>query len=146
MKHLTVFIFIFIFCLTQFLFASDKNRLEKVNWAAFSKNLVNGLTFENDGVRQAVLQHIITYADYLDVDDGVLDMMRIYRHHRNEKFRQLAVVALTKTHNNWAMGFLKRNIKFEKNPTIRRQIIECLRLHQQQMSNNDKLMAETLAK
>jgi hypothetical protein len=121
--HLSLLI---LLCVSQFTFADTKERLDRVNWKAFSKNLLNGLAMENDGVRQAVMQNIIKYSDRLDVEDGVFKLVNIYRNHPDEKFRQLAVVTLGKIQNKWAMKFLKNNLEIEENPVIRHQITHCL--------------------
>jgi hypothetical protein len=149
MKYLTVLAVLLSLFLSQVAFAGDNSRLDKVNWEAFSANLVEGLTMNNDGVRQAALQHIITYEKRLDVNDAVFDIVRIYRFHKNERFRQLAVVALTKVENDYAAYYLKRSLKFEKNPTIHRQILDYVYRYQQEQlacqdSRVDMLIAAML--
>ncbi len=125
MKRFLASLILLLFGITQFSFAGDKDRLAKVNWDAFSKNLVVAIASENEGLRQSAMQHIITYCDYLDVNDCVFDLVRIYRYHKDQRMRQMAVVTLHKIGNPWSMSFLKRNLKFEDNPTIYRQIVHC---------------------
>jgi hypothetical protein len=144
MKRFTIFLILSLLCFFHFSYASGDARLDKVNWEAFSKNLVKGLTFENDGIRQAIMQHIITYSDRLNVNDGVFDLIRIYRNHKNNKYRQMAVVALGKVQNKWALYFLRRNLKFEKDPTIRRQILHSLYLQKQAQLANIESEIENL--
>jgi hypothetical protein len=90
----------------------------QVNWEAFSKNLVKAIQTPNKGLQQDVLQKIIFYGDKLDVQDAVFDIVRIFRLEKNPQVRRLAMVALYKIGDDWAMYFLKRNKKFEKNKTI----------------------------
>jgi hypothetical protein len=138
MKYLTVLAVLLNLFLSQVAFAGDNSRLDKVNWEAFSANLVEGLTMNNDGVRQAALQHIITYGKRLDVNDAVFDIVRIYRSSKNQRYRQLAVVALTKIESDYAAYYLKRSLKFENNPTIRRQLLDYIfRYQQEQLASQD---------
>lgn len=134
MNRIVVITALVLFSLVQFVTASDSDRFAKTDWDAFSKNLMMALGTDNDGLKQSAMQHIITYRDYLDVDDAVFDMIRIYRYHENEKMRQLAVVAIHCTGNGWAIDFLKRNLKFEDNPTIKRQILECVKKSEESAS------------
>jgi hypothetical protein len=131
MKKLAVISVLLVFCMSQFLFADESTTVEEIDWEAFSKNVIKNLATNNDGVRISALQNIIENGDKLNVDDAVFDIMSMYRNSKNQKVRQLAVVALHKIHNEWAMGFLKRNLKFETNPTIKRQILDCMLQHEQ---------------
>lgn len=146
MKYLTVLTILIALLISQVALAGENSRLDKVNWEAFSKNLVNGLTMENDGIQQTVLKHIITYGDRLDVRDAVFDIIRIYKFNKDQRHRQMAVVALAKINTRFASYFLKRSIKFEANPTIRRQLMDYVYRQQQvelarQDSRVDKLIA-----
>jgi hypothetical protein len=146
MKKLAVLSLVLIFCLSQFVFADETRQLDKVNWEAFSKNIVKGLSIDNDGVKQAALQHIVNYGEYLNVDKAVFDIVNIYRNSKNEKFRQLAVIALHKMHNEWAMNFLQENLRLETNPAIKKQIVSCFYQHQQELlaKNNKKNSTNTV--
>lgn len=131
MKRLLLVLVVFVFTITQFALAGNKDRLASTNWDAFSKNLVMAIASGNDGLQQSAMQQIITYSDYLDVENARFDLVHLYRFHNNERVRQLAVVTLHKIGNKWAMDFLKRNLKFEDNPTIYRQIVDCMYRDQQ---------------
>jgi hypothetical protein len=97
-------------------------------WQKASKNMVHALKNGPDGLKQSVLQNIIRYSDHLQVDEAVFEIMSIYRSHPDERVRQLALVALYKMNNNWALSFLERAIKFERSPKLRKSI--CAILHQ----------------
>jgi hypothetical protein len=146
MKNLIFVLIVTLFCVFQFSYAGSKEQMEKIDWKGFSENLVTGLSIDNDGIRQAAMKHIITYGDYLDVNDGVFDLVKIYRNHKNDKFRQMAVVALGKVQNKWSMYFLKSNLKFEENENIRRQILHAIYLQKrtQMATTNETEMAELL--
>ena len=96
---------------------------QEVDWTAFSKNLVQALQSDNEGLMQSAAQMIIKYGDQLDVNDAVFDVMRIYRNDKNQQVRRLALVTLTNMDSEWAKGFLKREIQFEGDPEIKKQLV-----------------------
>ena len=112
---------------TRVLFAAAfAGESAETDWNAFSKNLVKSLKSENEGIRLSAMQQVITYADKVNVDDAVFDIVKVYRSHEDVKVRQLALTALHKTNNAWAMDFLKRNLEFEKSPVLKTQIYHIL--------------------
>jgi hypothetical protein len=119
MKRLIVLTTILMVSLFSMAWAEEGAQVEKVDWQAFSKNLVKAIATPNEGLQQSAMTKIIRYGDKLDVNDAAFDMFRIFRTHRNPKVRQLALVALHKIQNKRIMYYLKRNRKFEGNETIR---------------------------
>ena len=97
-----------------------KDKADK--WEVFCENLCYCLKMNNEGVRNSALQHIVTYGEYLNMDAAVFDVVRIFRNSKDERVRQLALAALHKMQNGWAMNFLKRSIDYEKSPTIKKQL------------------------
>jgi hypothetical protein len=93
---------------------------QSTDWQRFSVNLVKAFKVPNDGLHQSAMGMIIRYADKLDVDDAVFDIVRIFRSHKDSRVRQLALVTLHKMQNAWAMDFLKRHYKFERDAAIRK--------------------------
>ena len=51
----------------------------EVNWNAFSKNLVQAIKSGHPGLQQSAMQRIVQYADKLDVEDAVWDIVQIFR-------------------------------------------------------------------
>ncbi|KAA3618662.1 MAG: hypothetical protein DWQ05_06790 [Calditrichaeota bacterium] len=96
-------------------------------WKMYSKNLVKCIKEGNPGVRYAALQRIISYSDKLEVNAAVFDIMRIYRTDKNVHARQLALSALHKMKNDWAIGFLKLHINHEKNMVLKKQIFAMIK-------------------
>ncbi|NOY06380.1 MAG: hypothetical protein GXO82_07090 [Chlorobi bacterium] len=90
-----------------------------INWPLISQNICNAIKSDNDGLRQSAMQRIIQYEGLLDVSDMVFDLVSIFRDHDDVRMRQLALIALYKTHDSWAMGFLKRRLAFEDSPKFR---------------------------
>ena len=95
-------------------FATERD----VNWDLVSENLENALQSNNPGLQQSAMRLIIQYADHVDVDDAVFNMMCLYRHSDNSKVRQLALVTLHKIGDDYAMDFVKRNLKYETDEKI----------------------------
>jgi hypothetical protein len=92
----------------------------QVNWKAFSKNLVMALGTTNTGLQLSAMGMIIRYGDNLQVNDAVFDIMRIYRLNKDPQVRILALVALHKIQNDWAMYSLKSNMRFESDERVKR--------------------------
>ena len=111
-----LFTIIFIFSL-NLANAQDK----EVNWEAFSKNLVKALETDNEGLQLSAMGMIVRYADHLDVDDAVFDIIRIYRLHDNHRVRILAMITLHKMQNEWAMYYLRRSMEFETDERVQKQ-------------------------
>ena len=93
---------------------------QKVDWDMFSKNLVKALKTPNTGLQVSAMQKVITYADKLDISDAALELVRLYRNHKDERVRQLALVTINATNNDWAAGIVKRDYNFEKSAKIKR--------------------------
>ena len=104
------------------LVASEAAAIDAATWKAFSANLVHALTMDNDGVRVAAMQYIIRYGDKLDVGEAVFDVMRIYRNHKDDNVRRMAVVALGRMQSDGAIGFLRLSVEYEKSETVRHTI------------------------
>jgi len=121
MRRPTLIILILLIVFTSLTWGEDAVQNTKVNWTAFSRNLVKAIASQNDGLRISALSMIVKYSENLDVDDAVFDIVRIFRNSKDTRIRQLALVTLHKMENNWAMDFLKRNLKFEENETILNQ-------------------------
>ncbi len=106
-----------------FLFRLQAVRAGEVDWEAFSKNVVKALKSDNTGLQQSAMQMVIKYSSQLNVKDAVFDVMRIYRNDKNQQVRRLALVTLTNMDSEWAKGFLKREIQFEGDSEIKKQLI-----------------------
>jgi hypothetical protein len=93
------------------------------DWALFSEALVEAMHTPNQGVRLGALQQIATYGSHLEVDEVLFDIVRIYRDASNQNCRILALMALASLEDPWAMDFLERSARFEKNDRIRRHTV-----------------------
>ncbi|MBT8401625.1 MAG: hypothetical protein KJO98_14200 [Rhodothermia bacterium] len=88
-------------------------------WAEYSDVLGDALHSEVEGLRFAALRLAIQYSDDLTLDRSAIhDMAAMYRSHRNDNVRRMAVVALGSTDDSWAIDYLKRSVPFEKTPRV----------------------------
>ena len=101
----------------------------KVDWEILSENLVNAIQSDNPGLQQSAMRLVIQYTDHVDVDEALLDMMRIYRFSDNSKVRQLALVTLNKIGDDYAMDFVRRNLEYETDEKIIKLSNACLNDH-----------------
>jgi hypothetical protein len=126
MKRLTTIIILMLLSIPMLAWSGEQaiqTADEAAKWKAFSKNLVKAITSENEGLQRSAMRLIITHAENVDVNQAIFDLVHIYRYHKNEKVRQLAVVTIQRLQHNWANGFLVRNLKFEDNENIKNQIL-----------------------
>ncbi len=136
----------FLLILTQLAWSQDDSRIANTDWEAFSKNLLMAVSSDNAGLQQSAMRHMITYKKHLQVKDAAFNLIRIYRYNKDERIRQLAVVTVFCTQNDWARGFLKSNLKFEDNPTIRRQIMDgILQCERAALAKKDSAEAQLIA-
>jgi len=120
MKHLHKFLIVSIILLMFVSVSVAQEYPREVNWEAFSKNLVMALGSSNEGLQMSAMGMIIRYGDNLSVKDGVFDVMKIFRNHKDHRVRILAMVTLNKMGCDWAMYVLKRNIKFETDERVKK--------------------------
>ena len=102
--------------------AAEAAAVDAATWKVFSKNLVQALRMDNDGVKTAAMQYIIRYNTQLDVNEAAIDVARLYRNHQDDNVRRMAVVALSKMQSNWAIGYLRLSKNYEKSETVRQTI------------------------
>lgn len=91
----------------------------QTDWELFSKALIKAAKHDNHGVQLGAIQQIAIYGSQLDVDAAVFDVVRVYRNSDDVNERILALSALSKMDNGWAIDFLSRNVPFEKNARVR---------------------------
>ncbi|MFQ5628724.1 MAG: hypothetical protein ACE5I1_08185 [bacterium] len=98
--------------------ASEKSN--KVDWKSYGKNLAWALQSDNLGLQRSALLTIIHKGDRIQLGKGIHNLMNIYLAHEDERFRQLALVALHKTRDDWAMYYLRGQYRDEKSPKLKR--------------------------
>jgi hypothetical protein len=95
-------------------------------WDFFSDNLVKALESRHDGLQNGAMRLALQYADQVDIRAGMLDLMRIYRNHPDERVRRLAAVTLGSTGSRLAINYLRLHVEFEKSECVKRTILAVL--------------------
>jgi len=127
MKSRFILITLFVLSFSLVAAGGEKAGVKPIDWDAYSKNLVRAFDIPNEGVHLSAMQRIIQYGDKLDVDAVVFDVVRYYRDHKDQNVRHLALTALYKMGNEWAIGFLRRAQAFEDNLVLKKHITCILR-------------------
>lgn len=98
-----------------------------VNWDVFSKNLVKAINSDNEGLKESAMCMIIRYGDNLDIPRStVFEIVKTFRSDKDKNVRLLALVTLHKIEDPWAMDFLKRHRRFEKEERIQQLCCCCV--------------------
>jgi len=114
------------------------------DWAQFSKALKNAAAHDNYGVKLGALQQIAIYGSHLDMDGAVFDVVRVYRNAKNENERILALSALAKMNNAWAIDFLSRSVRFEQNERVRKITIDVVNQYRLGPANPESAKARAV--
>ncbi len=122
----TIYLVALAFMLMIINTATAQTTDRKVNWEIVSENIVNAIQSDNLGLQQSAMRLVIQFSDHVDVDEALLDMMRLYRFSDDSKMRQLALVTLNKIGNEYAMDFVRRNLKYETDEKIIKLSNACL--------------------
>lgn len=102
-------------------------RLTATEWVAYSNRISDALASDQDGLREAALRMTVLYGDRLKLDrTDTFEMIRVFRDHKNNRMRRLAVVALNAQDDHWGMEMLARSYKFEDDPGVHYQIAAVL--------------------
>jgi hypothetical protein len=117
-------------------------QVQQTDWTLFNKALVRALRCDNCGARMGAIQQIAYYGSYLDVQDGLFDVVKVYRNSKNENQRILALSALAKMRDPWAMDFLARSVPFEKSARVRRHTIHVVNAYRLGTDRPPDLIAE----
>ena len=105
-------------------------RLTATEWVAYSSRISDALASDQDGLREAALRMTVLYGDRLTLDRmDTIEMVRVFRDHRNSRMRRLAVVALNAADDHWGMEMLARSYRFEDDTGVRYQIAAVLLDH-----------------
>ncbi|MFC2088098.1 hypothetical protein ACFLSX_00720 [Calditrichota bacterium] len=120
MKHIT-FLLSIVLMFTFFTAADAGEKGE--NWEKFSKSLVETLKSDNEGLKQSAMMQIMVFCDSLDVKDAAFDVYNIYKFHKDNQMRHLALVTLYHLKSDWAMIQLTKDLKTEESPLLKKQIM-----------------------
>lgn len=101
------------------LLGSNEAAMTSADWSDFSGVLGDALHSEVEGLRCSALRLAIQYSENVQLDRSAIhDMAAMYRNHRNDNVRRMAVVALESTDDSWAIDYLKRSVAYERTPKV----------------------------
>jgi hypothetical protein len=126
MKPQTHFLTLAVFGLALLAWNNSPAQEREINWKLVSKNLVRALASENEGLRQSAMEIYVRHADRLNIEASVYDVMRVYRNHQSPRVKKLALVTLYKMQNKWAIEFLKLDLRFQDDETLKRMVAAIL--------------------
>ena len=86
------------------------------------------------------MQRIIRYSDSLEVTDAIYDIALIFRFDNNPQMRRMAMVTLSKINSDYSLNYLCQYLKYEDNPSIRKQC--CCIIRDYYVSNKPDKMDE----
>jgi len=95
---------------------------KKIDWQAYSTNLVEAIKSSNEGLKLSAMQQVIRSSDSLDVAVARYVVMDMFMSHKNQKVRQLALATLIKIDNPLDIGLLELHLKWEKNDDLKKMI------------------------
>ena len=91
-------------------------------WNGNSEELVKFIKSNDENKKVFALQKIIMNPEIVNANHVAYDIYRMYRSHKNDKIRQMALVSLYKMKHYFLLKNLKDDLYKEKNPEIRWQI------------------------
>ncbi len=94
---------------------------------AISSAVGEALETSHFGLQTSALRLVITYAeDIAFARTTVFDVVRLYRDHKDDRVRRMAVVALGELNDAWGTDLLKRSLRFEKSAPVKHTIAAVL--------------------
>jgi hypothetical protein len=100
--------------------AGPNEKEKKIDWKSYGENLAWALRSDNIGLQRSALLTIIHKGENIELGKGIYDLMNVYLTHEDERFRQLALIAIHKTQNDWAMNYLKARYHAEKSKKLKK--------------------------
>lgn len=94
---------------------------------AISSAVGDALETSHFGLQTSALRLVITYAEDIHFNrTTVFDVVRLYRDHKDDRVRRMAVVALGELGDPWGNDMLRRSLRFEKNASVKHTIAAVL--------------------
>lgn len=107
--------------------ASGVANLSASQVSALSKTLSDALESSHFGFQTSALRLLIAYGPEVDFDrTTVIEVVRLYRDHNDERVRRMAVVALGAMDDAWGDDFLMRSLRYESSAPVRHTIAAVL--------------------
>jgi hypothetical protein len=123
MKQSKTFFMTFVFILISGIIYTQSDILI---WNGSSDELDAFIKSKDENKISFALQKIIMNPETVKLSYAAYDIYNIYRFHKNDKIRQMALVALYKTKHYFLLKYLRDDLYKEKNLQIRKQIYSIL--------------------
>lgn len=94
--------------------------LDATEYTVLRQRIHEALRSNHAGLQESALQLVIQYGDVVTSERTVRDLKRLYRATKDDAMRQMVVVALSRTHDDGAMRFLKRHVQTETSDRVQR--------------------------
>jgi hypothetical protein len=109
------------------LLESSAGALSSSQLTALTHTLSDALESAHFGFQTSALRLVIAYGDQVEFSHRtVIDVVRLYRDHPDDRVRRMAVVALGTMDDDWGMDFLQRSLRFEKAGPVKHTIAAVL--------------------
>ena len=138
MKRSLIVVLFLVFAGAQLVWSGTNEMNANTDWEVFSKNLVKAVQSDNEGLKVSAMQQIIRYSDNLDVSAAACDIVKIYRNHKNDRVRQLALVTIYKMQNKWAINCLRTAVRYEKSAALQRQMYHIINEFDENLAHQKK--------
>jgi hypothetical protein len=103
--------------------ASMSGSLSDSDASVIGEALSAALHSDHRGLESAALRLVITYGEAVRLDGTtMLQVVRIYRDHEDQRMRRMAIVAIGASGDTWAKDFLARSLPFEGSSKLRHTI------------------------
>ncbi len=110
--------------------ASSAGVLSAEQIDVLSHTLSDALETTHYGFQTSALRLMIEYGDQVEFSHRtVIEVVRLYRDHSDDRVRRMAVVALGAMGNEWGLDFLKRSLPYENVAPVRHTVAAVLADH-----------------
>lgn len=98
--------------------------------SALSHTLRDALESTHYGFQTSALRLMIQYGDQVKFNHHtIIEVVRLYRDHSDDRVRRMAVVALGAVGDKWGLDFLKRSLPYETVAPVRHTVAAVVAEH-----------------
>ncbi len=96
-----------------------------------TRTLSDALESAHFGIQTSALRLMIQYGDQVAFSHRtVIEVVRLYRDHSDDRVRRMAVVALGALDDEWGLDFLRRSLPYEQVAPVRHTVAAVIAEHQ----------------
>ena len=110
--------------------SSSASNLSADQIDVLSHTLSDALESAHYGFQTSALRLMIEYGEQVEFSHRtVIEVVRLYRDHSDDRVRRMAVVALGAVGDEWGLDFLKRSLPYESVAPVRHTVAAVLAEH-----------------